>query len=100
MMVAPSENIEFFESLYFKKVTAPVPEIRLEVLKYLRTWPTSGTAIAKAVKEVKITIAGKDYAVIYKRTANKLGIMHLYTLPQEEKDLEATKAKIVELFGK
>jgi hypothetical protein len=99
MTPPPSDNIEFYESTFFKKVTVPLPQLRQQVLEYLRSWPTAGSEFARGVREVTEDFSGKKYSIIYKRVGNHIGVMHLYESPAQDALLEKTKSDIVDLHG-
>jgi len=99
-MTPPSDNIQFFESKDFIKATRPAPALRLQVLEYLKSWPSKGLEFAKGVREVSPEFNGTKFTVIYKRRGNTIGIMHIYQLPIQAAQLEATKKDIITVHGK
>jgi hypothetical protein len=99
-MTPPSDNIEFLESEHFKKALAPAPQVREAIIGHLQSWPATGVEFGRNVREFKLKIGAAEYAVIYRRTANKLGLMHVYQLPFDEAELVETRAELIKLFGK
>jgi hypothetical protein len=99
-MVPPGDNLEFFESPYFKKAISKASEIRDLLLAHLQSWPASGVEFAPGIRELEFRAKGRVFAVIFRRTGNRLGLMYVFELPRQESDLKKARLDVVELFGR
>ena len=93
-MTAPGDNLEFFESEYFSHRLEKAGPIRQAVLEHLKSWPRSGLEIAGGVKELAFKFGGKNFAVFFRRQANRIGLMYVFELPKDFGALEEQKTAI------
>jgi hypothetical protein len=98
-MVPPGDSLEFFESQHFKRTAQPSPELRESVIEHLRSWPQSGIEVAKGVRELLFEFHGCQLAVLYRRQGNRMGLMQMFRLPEQQALLDEIKLKSVGLYG-
>jgi hypothetical protein len=79
--------------------TQGLKELREAVLEHLRVWPGEGTVVAPGVWETAVSTGGREFAVIYRRAGQRIGVMYLYELPAQQRGLTAAKEHLKRLFG-
>jgi len=98
-MAAPGDNLDFTESRYFSKVAGPVPEARKKIVDHLRNWPQAGDEIAQGVRLLRLDVGGKVVAVCHRRMGNRIGLLHLFPLPEGQARLDIIRGELIKLFG-
>jgi hypothetical protein len=83
-MVAPGLHLEFLESKAFAQRIEGNGELGFQILELLRNRPYSGILICSGIRQLKFTLSGQRYALIHGRKGNRVSLMYLYQLPEEE----------------
>jgi|ERR1700722_2115743 len=87
-MVAPGINVQFSEGDSFKKRVAPVPGLGYAITEFLRNWPNLGELICKDIRKVDLANGGRSYVVVFTRRVHQVGLMNIFEVPGQEKNLE------------
>ena len=82
-MTAPGMNLDFMASGSFRDRVARQPGLLDSVKRALRQKPAGSRVTDQGLHAEFVRFDGHDYAVVYRRTHNRIGLGDIFSLPEE-----------------
>ena len=90
-------HLEFLESVSFADRVDDNQGLGASIVDLIQNAPNAGIAICPGIWELTITYLGQHYALIHGRKGNRVSLMYIFYLPDEEHALEKQKMEIKKL---